>query len=189
MIVLLTCRHDVFSYRQIPGEGAAFDPSFYHTPLAAFKDAPQLRQSWRTHVHSFYDAPVALQYDGLDPEAAYTLRLVYVGSGSAIQGVGSDNGGGNGGGSNCSRKEGVVAAPTLVLSDAPVHTQISIGTTVVRPFQAPPVDTTMLSYAVPQKEIAGGSLLVQCVAQPGQGGTGRNCRLAEVWLSTTQPKG
>lgn len=52
--------------RLLPGEGPQSDPSYYHTPLAAYRDDPRVRQAWRTYAHSFYDGAVTLDYKGLD---------------------------------------------------------------------------------------------------------------------------
>ena len=35
--------------------------------------------SWQRHAYILYDAPLQMYYTGLDPEAAYRLRVVYGG--------------------------------------------------------------------------------------------------------------
>src|SRR6185295_2453300 len=37
------------------------------------------RMSWNTFAESVYDAPLKMQYDGLDPKREYRLRVVYAG--------------------------------------------------------------------------------------------------------------
>lgn len=44
----------------------------------------------------------------------------------------------------------------------------------------------MLVFPVPEHETNGGTLRVSCFAEPGAGGSGRHCQLAEAWLSVEQ---
>ena len=58
---------------------AATDPAFLHTPQCEFNDAPDLRISWQDQAQTLYGTPLRMHYDGLDPKARYTLRVVYAG--------------------------------------------------------------------------------------------------------------
>ena len=62
----------------IPAE-AAIDPSFLHSPQCEFMDAPDLPISWQDQAQTLYGTPLKMHYDGLDPRARYTLRVVYAG--------------------------------------------------------------------------------------------------------------
>ncbi len=62
----------------IPAE-ASTDPGFLHSPQCEFMDAPNLRISWQDQAQTIYGTPLKLHYDGLDPKALYTLRVVYAG--------------------------------------------------------------------------------------------------------------
>ena len=58
---------------------AATDPAFLHIPQCEFNDAPDLRISWQDQAQTLYGTPLKMHYDGLDPKARYTLRVVYAG--------------------------------------------------------------------------------------------------------------
>lgn len=55
------------------------DPSFLHRPRTGFTCAPGRRLSWCRFAETLYDTPLRLRYAALDPEAEYTLRVVYTG--------------------------------------------------------------------------------------------------------------
>ncbi len=55
------------------------DPGPYHPGLTGFGMVPNWRMSWMSHAEAFYDGALQMQYEGLDPEASYTVRVVYAG--------------------------------------------------------------------------------------------------------------
>ena len=60
-----------------PGAGA--DPEYREAPLLGVDYEPGLKLSWITYGETRYDAPLRLQYDGLDSSAQYKVRVVYAG--------------------------------------------------------------------------------------------------------------
>jgi len=68
--------------RLIRGLGFKKDPAFFETSLPIFERytrAAETRTSWWDHAIALYDAPLKMQYTGLDPAAAYKVRVVYGG--------------------------------------------------------------------------------------------------------------
>ena len=74
----------------VPGLGFSEDPECFHSPRVDFEedavvDDPEdesgaaRRVSWMDHVESLYDGAVHAEYQGLDPNARYKLRVVYAG--------------------------------------------------------------------------------------------------------------
>jgi hypothetical protein len=63
----------------------AKDPAFRESPLVGFAGNDSWRISWRTHAESLYDAPLRMHYDGLDPNAAYKVRVVYAGDSPRVR--------------------------------------------------------------------------------------------------------
>ncbi len=72
------------------GRGFEQDPGCYESTRVGFEedlvvDEPDekpgaaRRISWMDHAESLYDAPVRLQYSGLDSNATYRVRVVYAG--------------------------------------------------------------------------------------------------------------
>lgn len=65
------------------GPGSNEDPGYFATNLVGFgfrNPGPDRAtpRAWWSDVESLYDAPVILRYTGLDPSAAYRIRVVYV---------------------------------------------------------------------------------------------------------------
>ncbi len=64
----------------VTGEPFAEDPDFMTGPLRRFpyrKVPGPLRREWRTFTGPWHFNPMQMRYTGLDPEARYTLRVVY----------------------------------------------------------------------------------------------------------------
>lgn len=66
-----------------PGLGAKIDPEFRHTPLMGrgypeWGRAP-IPAAWKCWAESLFDAPLEMQYQGLDPDRQYKIRVVYSG--------------------------------------------------------------------------------------------------------------
>ncbi len=55
------------------------DPAGFRAARTGFDQDPRWRRSWCRHATGFYDGPLTMHYDGLDPEAAYRVRVVYTG--------------------------------------------------------------------------------------------------------------
>ncbi len=63
----------------VRGEGFARDPQSFKSVAIGFGYRPGWRISWMHHAESFYDAPLTMRYEGLDPAARYKVRVVYAG--------------------------------------------------------------------------------------------------------------
>jgi len=66
----------------VRGDGFAKDPEFRHSALIGFgarRPDEGWRMSWYNHAESLFDAPLRMQYTGLDPAASYKIRVVYGG--------------------------------------------------------------------------------------------------------------
>ncbi|MDR3698423.1 MAG: hypothetical protein P4L56_02235 [Candidatus Sulfopaludibacter sp.] len=61
------------------------DPAFRESPLVGFAGNASWRSSWWTHAESLYDAPLKLHYEGMDPKAAYRVRVVYGGDSPRVR--------------------------------------------------------------------------------------------------------
>jgi hypothetical protein len=61
----------------VRGPGFMDDPAFFASALTHFDDRPQNRKSWWKQALALYDAPLHMHYTGLDPQAAYKVRVVY----------------------------------------------------------------------------------------------------------------
>lgn len=55
------------------------DPQFFEAAAVGFGYRPGWKLSWMHHAESFWDAPLRMNYDGLDPTARYRVRIVYAG--------------------------------------------------------------------------------------------------------------
>ncbi|HUE17726.1 MAG TPA: hypothetical protein VMR25_26460 [Planctomycetaceae bacterium] len=67
----------------LPGVGFKTDPGCYRTPRFGYVTSRTYharfpKSSW-DNVEMLYDGPLKMQYDRLDPHAAYTVRISYVG--------------------------------------------------------------------------------------------------------------
>jgi hypothetical protein len=65
----------------VRGPGWEKDPSFYESPVTGFtvrgEAPPALPRAWWRFAQSHYDTPLRAQYDGLDGNSAYRVRIVY----------------------------------------------------------------------------------------------------------------
>jgi hypothetical protein len=55
------------------------DPASLHATMTGFDQEPAWRRSWCRHGGALYDQPLRMRFAGLDPFAAYKLRVVYTG--------------------------------------------------------------------------------------------------------------
>ncbi len=139
------------------------DPGHYRTPRLGFDFDEEAvlertpttlprRGSWIDHAEALYDSPLELHYPGLDARAAYRLRVVYAG-------------------------DGPQKPIRLTAVDAIGGNAIEIH--AYRPKPSPP---EIEELAIPWAATAAGELRLTWRAEPGQGGNGRGCQVAEVWL-------
>jgi hypothetical protein len=59
--------------------GIVEDPAHFARGATGFGDGRGWRLSWITHAESFYDDPLELVYDDVDPDASYAVGVVYAG--------------------------------------------------------------------------------------------------------------
>jgi hypothetical protein len=78
------------------GLGYLTDPDAFFSPFTGAEFIGGSRLSWMRFSHTYYDNPTKLEYTGLDPLAAYELRVVYwtdgAGGGIAPQTMIANNG-------------------------------------------------------------------------------------------------
>jgi hypothetical protein len=114
---------------------------------------PQWPRPWWTYAESFYDEPLEMRYTGLDPNAQYRIRVVYAGDSPG-------------------RKIRLVSRTGL----RPVP-EIEIHPLMLKPQPVHPIE-----FDVPKAATAQGTLDLSWYREPGLGGNGRGCEVAEVWL-------
>jgi hypothetical protein len=129
------------------GPGYAKDPASYQSPWTGFAYMADRRISWCRHAESFYDAPLRMRYTGLDPNAEYKVRIVYVGD---------------------DFRPGI----RLMANE-------SIEVHPYRKKESPPRPA---EFDVPKEATRRGELTLTWNQEPGRGGAGRGCQVAEVWL-------
>lgn len=130
------------------------DPGPYHSGTTGFGWNPSWRLSWMTHAEAFYDGVLEMRYDGLDPAAPYTVRVVYAGD---------------------------------MYSQTPKVSLTADGRHEVHGFIAKPQPVAPVEFAIPRAATADGRLTLAWRAEPGMGGSGRGCQVAEVWLIKGTP--
>jgi hypothetical protein len=69
----------------VRGLGYQKDPAFLESSLVGFAGRAAWRSSWWTHAESLVDAPLRMHYQGLDPNAAYKIRVVYAGDSPSVK--------------------------------------------------------------------------------------------------------
>ncbi len=125
------------------------DPEYRAEPLMAFEYLPGARASWCYYAETRYESPLVLRYEGLDPAAAYRVRVVYP-------------------------AESADRRIRLMADDVEVH-----------PFLDKPEPSKPLEFDIPREATADGLLALTWSQEPGRGGNGRGCQVAEVWLMRT----
>ena len=63
----------------VRGPGPDTDPEYRESSRVGFGAYPGHRISWIRFAESRYDAPVKMRYEGLDPAARYSVRVVFAG--------------------------------------------------------------------------------------------------------------
>jgi hypothetical protein len=61
----------------VRGAGFDIDPDFRQSSFTGFDNRPGLPMAWASYAQSMYDAPLKLNYKGLDPKGKYRVRAVY----------------------------------------------------------------------------------------------------------------
>jgi hypothetical protein len=122
------------------------DPMMVQAPFQGFALRAEWPTAWRHYTQTFYDAPLSMEYTGLDPNAGYKVKVVYAG----------DN---------------FNAKMRLAANGEEVH-----------PLIGKPRPPKPLEFDVPASATKGGRLRLTWTREPGSGGNGRGCQVAEVWL-------
>jgi hypothetical protein len=63
----------------VAGPGFAADPALFRSAFVGFGLRPDWPTAWRTYAQAFYDGPLRMRYEGLDPTASYRIRVTYSG--------------------------------------------------------------------------------------------------------------
>jgi hypothetical protein len=147
----------------------AADPGFLETPAVGFHYQRNWRQSWCTHVDGMYETPVSMRYNNLDPQAHYKLRVVYGGDASRAK----------------VRLEALV--PGAKVPAGTVTTQLGGTTGEIHPLIPKPQPVRPVEFEIPQNTHRDGTLTLTWYGEPGRGGPGRGCQIAEVWLVKINP--
>jgi hypothetical protein len=66
----------------VVGPGFERDPAFLVSSHTGFAGFGPMRNSWKDHAEAMLDAPLRMRYEDLDPQASYTMRVVYGGDGA-----------------------------------------------------------------------------------------------------------
>lgn len=128
------------------------DPEFRRMSQVGFEFDLSRRMSWVTQAESRFDAPLVLHYDHLEPGAEYTVRVIY---------------GGEAGGT----------------PDNPVKVRLEIDHGIeLHPYMVKPRPPKPLEFDIPKEATSDGELTLRFTRDPGRGGNGRGCQVAEVWL-------
>lgn len=139
---------DLGNLRQQPHlvRGSGFDPGYMRSALVGFGEQPGWPLSWCQNAQTFYDTPLKMRYDDLDPSARYLVRVVYPPGRSRSR-------------------------IRLEADGAEVH-----------PLIDKPEPVRPLEFDVPASATADGRLVLTWTPDPGRGGNGQGCAVAEVWL-------
>jgi hypothetical protein len=139
----------------LTGLGARKDPDFRHSPLIEFSYPDRFGDTapiaWKRWVGALYDAPIEMRYEGLNPQIAYKVRVVY-GAGARLK-------------------------IRLMAND-----KIEVHPYIPRPLPVAPVE-----FTIPAEATADSTLKLSWTREPGLGGNGRGCEVAEVWLMQIPP--
>ncbi len=129
----------------------AADPMLARAPCTGFGLRLDWPTAYRRYAMTFYDAPLRLGYDGLDPHTRYRVRVSYAG----------DN---------------LSARMRLEADGLEVH-----------PWLKKPNPVVPAEFDVPGEATSDGRLRLTWTREPGFGGNGRGCQVAEVWLIRVEP--
>lgn len=143
----------------VAGVGHEQDPAFINTPLNGHFPADgaplPLRTSWVDYIWGLNDLNVSVRYEGLDPSASYQVRVVYPRF----------------------APPSLLVSPTLGKIRLRADDWIEIHPYIARSFPVQPV-----TFDVPVEATRDGVLTLTWNREPGLGGNGKGCDIAEVWL-------
>jgi hypothetical protein len=136
------------------------DPDFRESPQIGFLYPDFLQDrvpmAWKCWAGSLYDAPLTMQYRNLDPKMQYRVRVVYMGRRFKIRLMANDT--------------------------VQVHPYIGgIVPGQSNRLQLPAPQ----EFPIPQQATARGELKLSWTREPGLGGSGTGCNVAEVWVIAT----
>jgi hypothetical protein len=123
------------------------DSEFRTTPRTGFMYGPDYRMSWVRFAETTYETPLVMEYDGLDPEGAYKVRVTYAGDWN-------DD-----------------ARIRLTADGAEIH-----------PYKEKECPAQPREFDLPKEATSDSRLTLAFQQEPGSGGAGRGCQVAEVWL-------
>ena len=154
------------------GPGSRKDPDFRESPLISFLYPDWLQDkvpmAWKCWAGSLYDAPLTMQYRNLDRRTQYRVRVVYMGRRFKIRLMANDT-------VQVHPYIGGISPEELhLLRTGKLHEQLP----------APQ------EFSIPPEATANGELKLSWTREPGLGGNGTGCNVAEVWLvptPTTEP--
>jgi len=141
----------------VTGPSFAEDPDFMQGPLRRFpyrRSPGAQRRAWRAFAGPWHFKPMQMRYTGLDPQATYTLKVVYSAHKPHIP-LRLTAGDGSGSGS------GIEIHAYIPRSDPPVA----------------------LTFAIPAAATASGELLLTWEIEHGRGGNPAAAGISEVWLT------
>jgi hypothetical protein len=142
------------------GSGSMEDPDFRKSPLISFLYPDWLQDkvpmAWKCWAGSLYDAPLTMQYRNLDRKMRYRIRVVYMGRRSKIR---------------------------LMANDT-IQVHPYVGGTAPGDLHGPQLPAPQ-EFLIPQEATAKGELKLSWTREPGLGGNGTGCNVAEVWLIPT----
>ncbi|MDQ2947643.1 MAG: hypothetical protein M3Y27_17205, partial [Acidobacteriota bacterium] len=141
----------------VRGVGPKDDPAFLKSSLVGFGARRNYRRSITTDAESLGDSPLAMHYEDLDRTAQYKVRVTYAGD-----------------------SPGQKIRMTAIISHGDAGPPLS--EVEIHPYIAKPVPYHPIEFDLPKSVTADGQLTLQWTRQPGQGGNGRGCQVAEVWL-------
>lgn len=139
------------------GSGSTSDPDFRNSPQIGFLYPDSLQDkipmAWKCWAGSLYDAPLTMQYRNLDPKIQYRVRVVYMGRRFKIR---------------------LMANDTVQIH--PYIGGVTPGESHQLQLPAPQ------EFPIPQEATTQGELKLSWTREPGLGGSGTGCNVAEVWL-------
>ena len=134
----------------------AEDPAFYRSPhrrFPYFKDKRPFRRAWRGFTGGLADFPLRLRFPALDPDAAYTVRVVY------------------------SDTEERRKTPIRLVAIDPNGSEIELHGYRIKPYPPQP-----LEFAIPPAATRSGELNLSLHREPGLGGLGAGHEISEIWI-------
>lgn len=143
----------------VPGPGPVQDPSYYYSALSSFQEGvlstlPPYPKTWYDWAETFYDTPLELFYPRINGLLSYDLRVVY--------------------------PIGVPHVPMRLVAQYGSRSNPFL----VHDWLLRPNPIVVLNFTLPSSASAEDSLRLTWTANLTvlDGGNGRGCQVAEVWL-------